>query len=77
MIEIENHFQVLAMLHTLFVREHNRIASKLGKINPHWDDETIFQVVDVSVVVGNKLLHLRYVLQCAISRKSEHWGWKH
>ena len=72
MNEIENHFQVLAMLHTLFVREHNRIASKLGKINPHWDDETIFQVVVVIVAA-----FMRYVLQCAISRKSEHWGWKH
>ena len=59
------------MLHTLFVREHNRIASKLGKINPHWDDETIFQVVVVIVAA-----FMRYVLQCAISRKSEHWRWK-
>jgi peroxidase len=38
-----NEQTVLAMIHTLFVREHNRIASELGKINPQWNDETLFQ----------------------------------
>jgi hypothetical protein len=40
-----NEQTVLIMVHTLFVREHNRIAIELGKINPHWNDETIFQVL--------------------------------
>lgn len=33
----------LTLLHTVYVRDHNRIATELGILNPHWDDERIYQ----------------------------------
>merc|ERR1719193_814132 len=33
----------LIVIHTLFMREHNRVASQLAALNPDWDSETIYQ----------------------------------
>lgn len=38
-----NENTALLSLHSLFVREHNRLAEKLAQKNPDWDDETLYQ----------------------------------
>src|SRR3954454_2347910 len=40
---VRNWWVGLAMLHTLFVREHNAIADRLAQSYPDWDDEALFQ----------------------------------
>ncbi|KAG7156940.1 Peroxidasin-like 2 [Homarus americanus] len=34
---------ILTCSHILLMREHNRLAMDLGSLNPHWDDERLYQ----------------------------------
>lgn len=39
-----NENPILSSLHTLFVREHNRLAKEIGAENPSWSDDQIFDL---------------------------------
>ncbi|XP_074981330.1 putative oxidoreductase PXDNL isoform X3 [Caretta caretta] len=48
----------LTAMHTLWFREHNRIARALLKMNPHWDGDTIYN--EARKIVGAQMQHITY-----------------
>ena len=49
----------LSVMHTYWLREHNRCARELGIINRHWDDERLFQ--ECRKIVGALVQKITYV----------------
>ncbi|XP_063844981.1 chorion peroxidase-like isoform X3 [Scylla paramamosain] len=53
-----NEQPALTSMHTLWLRVHQMTASKLAAINPHWDDETLYQ--ETRRIVGALLQQITY-----------------
>jgi len=74
-----------AMLNTLFLREHNRLAGMIESRHPAWDDERVFQIVrNISIVLLLKIVieeyinhispyHFRFLANPGVSWKA-HWN---
>ena len=48
----------IAAMHTLWVRQHNKLARDLADLNPHWNDEQTFQ--EARRIVGAQMQHVTY-----------------
>lgn len=48
----------LALMHTVWLREHNRVAKELARLHPNWSDEALFQ--EARRVVVAEMQHITY-----------------
>ncbi|XP_076359002.1 chorion peroxidase-like [Tachypleus tridentatus] len=48
----------LPVLHVLYLREHNNMAVELERLNPHWNDERIYQ--EVRHIMAASVQHITY-----------------
>jgi len=48
----------LLSMHTIWMREHNRIAQELGDLNPHWDGDKVYH--ETRKIVGAEMQHITY-----------------
>ena len=57
-ISLLNFRSGLASMHTAWLREHNRIVTRLKALNVHWNDERLFH--EARKIVGAQMQHITY-----------------
>ncbi|XP_051665838.1 eosinophil peroxidase-like [Manacus candei] len=62
----------LACMHTLFLREHNRLARQLKRLNPHWNDETLYQEARKILGAMIQIITYRDYLPLLLGRRFQH-----
>ncbi|KAL4224794.1 hypothetical protein ACF0H5_015490 [Mactra antiquata] len=57
-----NEMPGLTSMHTLYVREHNRIADGLASVNPHLTDETLFEEArKINIAIWQHVVYSEYL----------------
>lgn len=52
----------LASMHTIWLREHNRIAKEIKKFGKNWGDEEIYQVTLMKMIIDLCTVYLTVLL---------------
>ncbi|XP_058118492.1 chorion peroxidase [Anopheles ziemanni] len=70
-----NQLVSLTLVHTMFLREHNRVAARLEALNRHWDDETLYQETRRIVVAElQKIFYNEYLPAVLGLSKARQYG---
>ena len=48
----------LTIMHSIWMKQHNKLAGELADINPSWNDETLYQ--EARKIVGAQMQHITY-----------------
>ncbi|CAI9162509.1 unnamed protein product [Rangifer tarandus platyrhynchus] len=64
---------LLATSHTLLLREHNRLARELKKLNPHWDGEKLYQEARKILGAFIQIITFRDYLPIVLGSEMQKW----
>ncbi len=59
---------LLSSIHTLWVREHNRLCGVLAAANPGWDDEKLYQEARRRVIALNQVVTFKEYLPAVLGK---------
>lgn len=65
---------MLSAVHTTLLREHNRVARVLAGLNPHWNDERLYQEARRIVIAEWQQITYRDWLPWLIGKGTEAGG---